>query len=434
MNSTETPYSPTLAHTLARWCYTLLLAIATPFAAVNLWLKTKRQPDAFANRQKERFGLVPAPASAHGYLFHCVSVGEVVAASSLIKRIMDKDPNVAVTVTTTTATGSARAKDIFGEKVNIAYLPFDLPVTMNVMLTRLKPKIVVITEVELWPNLIHRCWLRKIPVVVINARMTGRSASRYAKVSALFTPMLHKVSHVCAQGERDYVNYKKLGIGHSKITLTNNIKFDQALVSHTDSAFLGLQRGMRRIVVAGSTHEPEEQVLLEVYNSLASSYPDLLLILVPRHPERFAAVAKLLETKSVRFVKSSQCPSVSADCGVVLVDEMGKLNQVYQIADYSFVGGSLADKGGHNALEPAAVGVPVIMGPYTYNNPVICQYLEEKGALNVVRDAGGIQNCLTSWLNKPEEAQRAGRAGQEVIRANSGALEKTLSCLEGILR
>ena len=181
MNSIEKPYSPTLAHTLMRWSYTVLLAMAMPFAAINLLLKARKQPDAFANRQKERFGVVPVPPSTHGYLFHCVSVGEVVAASSLIKRIMKSEPDVSVTVTTTTATGSARAKAIFGDTVTITYLPFDLPVTMNMLLRRLKPKAVLITEVELWPNLIHCCWSRKIPVVVVNARMTDRSASRYAK-------------------------------------------------------------------------------------------------------------------------------------------------------------------------------------------------------------------------------------------------------------
>lgn len=434
MNSIETSYSPTLAHTLMRWCYTVLLAVAMPFAAINLWLKARKQPDAFANRQKERFGVVPVPASTRGYLFHCVSVGEVVAASSLIKRIMENEPDVSVTVTTTTATGSARAKAIFGDAVNIAYLPFDLPLTMNLLLTRLKPKAVLITEVELWPNLIHCCWQRKIPVVVINARMTDRSAARYGKVSALFSPMLHKVSHVCAQGERDFANYKKLGIGDDRITLTNNIKFDQALATETESAFLGLQRGMRSIMVAGSTHEPEEQALFDACRSLVPAHPDLLLVLVPRHPERFAVVAKLLESQSVSFVKSSQTQTIPADCSVVLLDEMGKLNQAYQIADFSFVGGSLADKGGHNALEPAAVGVPVIMGPHTYNNPVICQYLEEKGALTIVSDASEIQVCLASWLENPEQARHAGRAGQDVIKENSGALEKTLSCLDKVLR
>ncbi len=434
MNSTDNDYSPTVPQTLIRWAYTLLLAVATPFAIVNLWRKAAKQPDAFANRHKERFGLVPRAGSKPGYLFHCVSVGEVVAASALIKRIMQNEPETPVTVTTTTATGSARVEAIFGDSVNHAYLPFDLPVTMKIMLSRLAPKAVIITEVELWPNLIHCCWKRQIPVVVINARMTDRSARRYAKVSALLSPMLHKLSHVCAQGERDFNNYKQLGMQSDKITLTNNIKFDQAFSSEPDADFMGIQHANRKVLVGGSTHEPEEQVLLEAFNDLNAAHPQLLLVLVPRHPQRFDTVAKLLESASVNYVRSSQATQLPSDCEVVLLDEMGRLNQAYQVADFSFVGGSLADRGGHNALEPAAVGVPVMMGPHTYNNPVICQYLEDKKALTIVDSAESLQACLKQWLDNPEQARRSGEAGQQVIRENSGALEKTLDCLAEVLR
>lgn len=433
MNSNEKHYAPTFLHMLMRWVYTTMVAMVVPFAAVNLWLKARKQPEAFTGRQKERFGLVPAASSKQGYLFHCVSVGEVVAASSLIKKIMQQEPDVSVTVTTTTATGSARVREIFGDRVNHAYLPFDLPFTMNAMLNRLEPKAVVITEVELWPNLIHCSWLRHIPVVVINARMTDRSAARYAKVSALFTPMLHKLSHVCAQGERDFNNYSKLGILRDKLTLTNNIKFDQSFSDHNDSDFMQIKQADRHVLVGGSTHEPEEQCLLDACRSLSASYPRLLLVLVPRHPERFQTVTKLLQDASVRFVKTSQTAKLPKDCEVVLLDEMGKLNQAYQIADYSFVGGSLANRGGHNALEPAAVGVPVMMGPHTYNNPVICHHLEEKGALTIVKDTPDIQNCLKKWLDNPDEARREGQAGREVIKENRGALAKTLTCLEDVL-
>lgn len=434
MKSVEKSYSPTFPQVVMRWLYTLVLTVITPFAAINLWVKAKNQPGVCASRQWERFGLVPVPEAKYGYLFHCVSVGEVVAASGMIKQIMKNEPEISVTITTTTATGSDRVKAIFGDTVNHSYLPFDLPVTMNAMLKRVAPKVVLITEVELWPNLIHNCWLQRIPVIVVNARMTDRSASRYAKISALFEPMLQKVSHVCAQGERDFANYQKLGIGNQKITLTNNIKFDQAFAEQSNADFMAIKKSGRKVVVGGSTHEPEEQALLDTYCSLSGSYPELLLIIVPRHPERFDTVARLLGEASVRFVRSSQTKTLPEGCDVVLLDEMGKLNQAYQVADYSFVGGSLADRGGHNALEPAAVGLPIITGPHIYNNPVICQYLTEKGALTIIQDTQDMQNCLRHWLEHPSDAHRCGLAGQEVIQENSGALEKTLACLARVVR
>lgn len=423
------PYRPTLSENSVRWIYSFLLVLLAPVAFIILMMRGAWRVKSPGRRPLERLGLMRRP-QPHGYLFHCVSVGEVVAASALIKQIMRQEPDTPVSITTTTATGSARVKAIFGDAVHHFYLPYDLHIIMACMLRRVKPKAVIVTEVELWPNMIHACWRRHIPAFVINGRLTDRSARRYNKVNLLFSPMLKKLSHVCAQGERDYHNYLKLGMHTDRLTLTNNIKFDQAASISTGADFMQLASRTRPVLVGGSTHDPEEQVLLDALTTIHRKYPDTLLILVPRHPERFEQVARLLQESAFSWCQSADTAHVPADCQVVLLNEMGKLNDAYQVADFAFVGGSIAQRGGHNALEPAAVSVPVMMGPHTFNNPVICQYLEEHGALTITPSADAIARCCNQWLIDPESARQAGASGKAVLEANSGALTATLACIK----
>jgi len=424
-------YKPTLIEEICRLAYSLLLLLLIPFVFLQLILRKSASSNKALHGSFERFGRVQTPPKPGGYLFHCVSVGEVVAASSLIKRIMVSEPDVQITITTTTATGSARVRSIFGDSVHHFYLPFDLQVTMSLMLKRVQPKAILITEVELWPNLIHACWKRSIPSIVINARMTDRSARRYKKVGKLFIPMLNKLYHVCAQGERDFKNYAWLGVPSHKLTLTNNIKFDQVAAGNQDkSSFLGLESESKPVLVAGSTHDPEESLLLDAIDKLWLSKTDILLVIVPRHPERFNAVAKLMESRGLVFVRSSEVSSVPTDVNIVLLDEMGKLNHAYSVASFAFVGGSIAPRGGHNALEPAAFSIPILMGPHTYNNPVICDYLKERGALTIIQDAQQVSDTLSLWLSSPELRKSAGAAGRLVLDENSGALDITLKCLK----
>ncbi|MDC8832076.1 lipid IV(A) 3-deoxy-D-manno-octulosonic acid transferase [Alteromonas gilva] len=430
MSKHATDYSPKWYQDAFRWFYSLLLVLIIPFAFVNLVRRGSTRSQEYNRRRFERFGFVAHAPKPDGYLFHCVSVGEVVAASVLIKRIMAEQPERQITVTTTTPTGSARVRSIFGDTVHHFYLPYDLHMAMAGMLKRIEPRAVFITEVELWPNFIHACWKRDIPVMVVNARMTDRSASRYHKFPILFEPMLCKLSHVCAQGERDYANYRFLGMPETKLTLTNNIKFDQASAQGSaPTGFLQLEHSQRKIVVAGSTHDPEETLLLGAYQTLKRQHPTLLLVLVPRHPERFEQVARLIGKTGLSFTQSAQANEVSSNCDVLLVNEMGKLNAVYSVADMAFVGGSIADRGGHNALEPAAYKLPVIMGPNTYNNPVICARLAEAGALHIVDSQQAIEALLGNWLTNPQAARTAGDAGFHELSKNSGALNKTMNVI-----
>ena len=429
--STRTPqFTPTWSQSLMRGLYSLLMLLVIPFMLLKLFRRNTDNTQSVWAQLVQRFGAVPATRTG-GYVFHCVSVGEVVAASCVIKALQETSPDTPIMVTTTTSTGAERVRAIFGETVQHSYLPVDLPFTMRRMLARVKPQAVIITEVELWPNLLHLCHRQHIPVVLINARMTNRSAQRYQKVPALFAPMMQQLTQVCAQGQRDYDNYLQLGMPAERLLLTHNIKFDQAVSSSTSEPLLTLI-SPRTVLVAGSTHDPEEQALLDAVAEHRSRCPDLLLVLVPRHPDRFDTVATLLSEQNVSFVRSSVTRQIENACEVVLVDEMGLLTAAYQQAHITFVGGSLANRGGHNALEPAAAAKPVIMGPHTYNNPVICAYLQEQGALRVVSDKTELVSVLATWLNCPAEAEAAGQAGYQVLQENQGALAKTLGCITSL--
>jgi 3-deoxy-D-manno-octulosonic-acid transferase len=218
-----------------------------------------------------------------------------------------------------------------------------------------------------------------------------------------------------------------------KLTLTQNIKFDQAAaLTAAKSDFLGLANAERYILIGGSTHEPEESILLGVYKALKEAHPSLLLILVPRHPDRFESVSKLIEKAELTLVKSADNPVINDDCDVLLVNEMGRLNAAYDVADIAFVGGSIAQRGGHNALEPAAKQLPVIMGTSTHNNPEICSKLAESGGLKIVGDEAELCNQVAHWLNHTEERKQAGLAGYQTVTKNSGALDKTLAVVNSI--
>lgn len=433
MQKHHNPLQPgAVKDTLSRSVYTLLWILLAPVLAVVMLRRGHNSRLQELKRLPERFGFGPSLQRQGGYLFHCVSVGEVVAAAPLIKQLQVLRPDQPMTITTTTSTGSERVLDLFGDSLQHCYLPFDIPFAMNRLLGRLKPEQVVITEVELWPNMIHLCWRRHIPVTLINARMTDRSVTRYRKLSWLFAPVLAKLTIVCAQGKRDFENYLRLGVSENKLVLTNNIKFDLPELNASE-----LRESMqhtyatqgRKVLVAGSTHAPEEALLLAAYQQLKSQFKDLLLVLVPRHPQRFDEVCQLCKEQRLNVLRSSSFVPCQTDTDILLADQMGILRQLYAIADIAFVGGSLSSKGGHNALEPAQLGIPVLMGPSQYNNPQICAELEAGGALCTVRDEAELIRQCQSWLSNPDMAREKGRAGQKTIAENTGALQATINKL-----
>lgn len=429
----QTAIVETTKERLARHGYTLIMSF---LVFINLCVELVKLPfkDAvYAKRKRQRFGYLEALPAKGGLLVHCVSVGEVVVASSLIKRIRKAKPDYPVTITTTTATGAEQVKNIFADTVTHLYLPYDLPSFVNRLVKKLQPVKVLVTEVELWPNFIHACHKENIPVYLINARMTDKSANNYAKLSVMFNAMLKKITAVCAQGQRDYDNYLRLGMDKQRLYLSNNIKFDLELTtqdseSASDLSSL-LEINNRAILLGASTHDPEESALLKSYRALKQEHPTLLLILTPRHPQRFAKVAKLIQQSDLKFQCLSEQASLQRDTDVLLIDAMGVLKSVYSLATIAFVGGSLADRGGHNALEAALLSKPILMGPSRYNNPAICDALIKAGAMQTIENESELTAKIRYWLDNTKEAQEAGRAGAAVISENAGAINRTMEVI-----
>ncbi|MFT4993573.1 MAG: 3-deoxy-D-manno-octulosonic-acid transferase [Paraglaciecola sp.] len=428
-----TPYRPTFAQHLVRLSYSLLTILLVPLTVLHFLLQYFRGKAGYDRKRLSRYGIVAGPIKKGGLLIHCASVGEVVAAHSLIKMVLDTHPKHPVTITTNTTTGAMRVKELLNDDVMHIYLPYDVGLFMQGLLGKLQPRMVLINEMELWPNLIHACWTRHIPVYLINGRMSDKSKKTYSRFPKLFSPMFSKITGICAQGQRDYANYLAMNIPPEKLTLTNNIKFDMPLDDNDRLNGLRLADklalGNRAILLAGSTHAPEEQVLIEAFKKMATDFPDLLLVIAPRHPQRFEKVARVCEKSGLEFIKASENKPCQANTQILLLDQMGLLRSAYSLAKIAFVGGSIADRGGHNALEPAVFGVPILMGPHIYNNPAICQALMDAGALYTVNTAQHIVARCTLWLRDEELRLKDGLAGAKVLQQNGGAIEATLKVL-----
>ncbi|WJG09516.1 3-deoxy-D-manno-octulosonic acid transferase [Aliiglaciecola sp. LCG003] len=402
-----------------------------PFLFLHWFANRLLSKPQFDCQRLSRFSYFSSEIGPTDLLIHCVSVGEVTVAASLIKTCLARNPKLKVCVTTTTPTGAKHLKSLLGERVQHLYLPIDLGWMMRRLLKGLQPKHVLVIEVELWPNMLRECHKLKIPVTLVNGRMTDKSARSYAKFPAIVEPMLQSLQHVCAQSERDFKNYKSLGVCKDRLTMTGNIKFDMSTTQSTVSdeliAKLGIQQ--RPLIIAGSTHEPEESILLEAFGLILARFSDAILMIVPRHPQRFEKVYELCQQSSIGALRSSESRQMTNQEHIVLIDQMGILSDLYRHASIAFVGGSIASRGGHNALEPAAVGVPVIMGSSVFNNPLICQTLAAEGNLVRVATSEQIaQRCIT-WLTDEPSRRLAGNAGKAVVTQNRGAIVNTLAII-----
>lgn len=430
-------YRPSVTQVLSRFAYTVLVTVIWIVAICRWWSLGIVRSAKFERKRAQRYGALGqlTPRQRGGILFHCVSVGEVVAASCVIKGLLNTQPDLPIVITTTTATGAQRVRDIFGTSLtdNLAhhYLPYDLPWLMSRLLAHIQPKLVCITEVELWPNLLAKTAQKHIPVCVVNARMTAKSARTYRKISGVFMPMLQQVTTVCAQGQRDADAYLSLGLAPEKLVLTHNVKFDQVSDVVVPESIIELSNTLKllgkQVLLAGSTHQDEETFWLDVYKQLQADFPQALLIIVPRHPQRFAQVEAEILSSGLNYINWADRDKLNAQTQVLLVDAMGVLTPLYTCADIAFVGGSIVAKGGHNALEPASMSVPVIMGIHTYNNPVICDTLITAGGLRIVTDTTSARQLCHTWLSEPALADAIGRCGQTVILDNQGALARTLT-------
>ncbi|WP_040063798.1 lipid IV(A) 3-deoxy-D-manno-octulosonic acid transferase [Pseudomonas batumici] len=421
-----------------RTLYSLLFHLGLPLVALRLWLRARKAP-AYARRVGERFGRGLSALRPGGIWVHAVSVGESIAAAPMIRALLAKYPQLPITITCMTPTGSERIKALFADEPRIqhCYLPYDLPWAAARFLDAARPKLAVIMETELWPNHIHQCARRGIPVALANARLSARSARGYGRFARLTRPMLEEMSLIAVQTEAEAERFRQLGARPESVEVTGSIKFDlsidpQLLVRAAE--LRGQWQAQERPVwIAASTHEGEDAVVLAAHRQLLSNYPNALLILVPRHPERFDSVFALCQEQGFSTVRRSSGAPVSAQTSVLLGDTMGELLFLYALADSAFVGGSLVPNGGHNLLEPAALCKPVLSGPHLFNFLEIAALMREAGALQEVEDAEGLAVAVQRLFELPRDAQKMGEAGLKVMRANQGALQRLLDGLGRLL-
>ena len=417
-----------------RYAYSMLLYGLAPLVLLRLWLRSLRAP-AYRDRIRERFGWVEPLAEEGCIWVHAVSVGEVQAASPLIRALLERHPQRPLLVTTTTPTGADQVRRLFGGQVRHGYLPYDLPDAVRRFLGRTRPALGLIMETEIWPNLFHACAARGIPLMLVNARLSERSARGYRRFRRLTRQTLGCLAAVAAQGQADARRLADLGMNPGRIQVTGNTKFDVQMLPSVREQGEVLRREwqLRPVWVAGSTHGGEEAMVLEAHRRVLQLHPEALLVLVPRHPERFGEVTAALESGAWRFVRRSAGERVLPETQVYLADTMGELPVFYAAASVAFVGGSLVPVGGHNPLEPAALGVPVLMGPHHFNFAEVAALLRSAGGLEVVKDASALARAVAALLSDPEGRHRRGERARQVVEENRGARERVLGLVEQAL-
>jgi 3-deoxy-D-manno-octulosonic-acid transferase len=420
---------------MARRLYSLLLTLGVPLVLLRL-LWRGRKNLAYRRRWGERFGWFAAPPLHAPIWVHAVSVGEVQAAVPLIHALLERYAEHSLVVTTTTPTGSQRARELFGSRVFHVYLPYDLPGAVGRFLRRVQPRLALVMETELWPNLFHHCAARGIPVVMANARLSERSAAAYARFSALLHPTLAGVKLIAARDESDAARFRALGTPPAQLKVMGNLKFDQPLPADLTARAQALRQQLgasRPVWVAASTHEGEEEQVLAAFTRLREILPEALLLLVPRHPERFPKVAELVQHSGYPLVRRTEGRACDAGTAVFLGDTLGELPLFYAAADVAFVGGSLVAVGGHNMLEPAALGVPVVFGPHLFNFQEISQALLAAGGAQQVADATALATVTAALLNDKAQRTQMGEAGRRLVAENRGALDRLLDWVAPLL-
>jgi 3-deoxy-D-manno-octulosonic-acid transferase len=416
-----------------RFLYSVALYLALPALFMRLAWRGLRSP-GYRRRWMERLGYVaPLPADGRTVWVHAVSVGEVQAALPLVHALGTRRPDCRILVTTTTPTGSVRVRQVVGPGTAHAYLPYDLPDAVARFLDRVRPAVGIVMETELWPNLVAGCERRAIPLVLANARLSERSARGYARVGALTRQMLAGISAIAAQSAEDAARLIALGASADCVHVTGSIKFDVPVSAATveqGRALRGRWGAGRGVLIAASTHEGEEEHILDAFARIVARVPDCLLVLVPRHPERFEAVAALARRRGFATVRRTAEP---ADCSIVDIyvgDTMGELAAFYAGSDVAFVGGSLVPVGGHNVLEPAALGVPVVHGPHCFNFAEITRQLDDVGAAVQVADGQDLAATVCELLTDADRRHRMGELGREFVERSRGARERLVDILE----
>ncbi len=415
---------------LMLWIYRILMTVLVPVAIGFLALKDRLQ-----GKQRppwsERFARHLPPAEPRGLWIHAVSVGEVEVARRLIDELDQEISTGPITLTSTTATGLALARKNLAGRATILPTPIDLPGPVGRVFDALQPRALVLVETELWPEMLHQAGRRGIPVFIINARLSDVSFRRYRRVAGALRPLLKPLSLVLTRDETDAQRFKDLGIESDRVMVGGNVKYDLEADRRPlewDEEIASWAAG-RPVVVAGSTLEGEEQLVLDAVETLVGSDGRRpLVILAPRHPERFDAVAHLVSERGLTLIRRSHLPDgVMAIADVFLLDIIGELARAFRHGAVAFIGGSLVPSGGHNPLEPAAWGVPVLSGPWVANFEEIYREMVAAGAVRLVADSRELGAALDQWLSEPDLARCAGEAGRRVVEVNRGATARIMA-------
>lgn len=428
-----------------RYGYTVMFGLLMPLMVLMLLWRSRRVP-SYRQRIGERFGYVPQrTTTAAGFApciwLHAVSVGEVMAARPLVDALLREHPQATCWITTTTPTGSAMVLQLFAAevartRVMHSYLPYDLPNGIARFLQRVQPTLWLVMETEIWPNWYYACAKRRIPILLVNARLSARSLRGYARLGGLIRHTLAYVTSLVARSAQDADAFQQLGMPASRILVGGNVKFDLSVPAGLAAKAQQLRQawGDAPVWVAGSTHEGEDAIILVVYQQLRQTFPQLKLVLVPRHPQRFDAVYEQCQQVAVlrgwQVTRRSQCAELPSDTAILLGDTLGELLLWYALADVAFIGGSLVERGGHNPLEAAIWGVPVVSGQHTANFADMFPALCAAGGAKQVQDAAQLQQVLTDWLSHAPDRQTAGQQARAFVLQQQGATALILQCVQ----
>jgi len=416
-----------------RRLYTLLLYLALPVVVPAMALRAWRERAGFAG-WGQRFGFGPRRAGG-GIWVHAASVGEAQAAAILIAGLRGAEPrDREITLTCMTATGRARARALLPD-TDVRYAPYDLPGCVRRTLQRLRPRLLIVMETELWPNLLHLAAQDDVKILLASARISARTADWYRRLAGLLQPALRAQVSVAAQSSADAQRFLALGVPCERVRVNGNLKFDRSLapdLAARGAALRARYAPRRPVWVAGSTQEGEESIVLAAHRQLRERLPEALMVLAPRYPQRFDSVVALVQGAGFRLERRSRS-NAQDPLDVLVLDTLGELMDFYAAADVAFVGGSLVPVGGHNLLEPAALGLPVLSGPHQFNSPDIARTLNECGALTTVTDASSLAVALLRLLSDPELRARQGGSARAAIEANRGALAGVLDTIETLV-
>lgn len=419
-----------------RYLYTIIFYLLLPFILFRLWIKNRKNPAALKFwHERLAIGLRPVPVG--GIWLHAVSVGESIAAIPLIKGLQQRYPNIPIVITGETVGGAERIHTGLGNSIAQLYSPYDIPLILRKFFSTLKPRLLILMETELWPNLLAECRKNKVPVILANARLSNRSARGYRRIFSVTQEMLSSINLVIAQAQADANRFIELGLPRERMQVTGSIKFDLELPAHLALQSKQLRElwggKSRPIWIAASTHEGEEVQILDALAIVRKKIADVLLVSVPRHVDRVSRLETLYQNQGYKVIKRSEAKPCTESTDIFIGDTMGELLIFYAASDIAFVGGSLVERGGQNPLEPAAVGLPILTGPYTFNFAFITEKLKQRGIEIQVNNAQEMAEQVIALLSNPQKRQEIGAEAKKFVEENKGSLAKHLDLIEALI-